>query len=152
MAVVTTVVTVRDSQADGQRKTGLTLSWVHLKLLSDNNNVTPQPTFTEIGQGQYKFSYDATANGEAAGQIDAGNTLTAEGDRYIDVLLTVPAYTGTPPTADAIADAVAAALTIPTAAQNAAETIAEFVALVWSKSGSTQTLKDGDGNTLGTSG
>lgn len=47
------------------------------------------PTTNTTGRGQYRFAYDAAANGEAVGQIDAGATLTNPGDRYIDVMLTV---------------------------------------------------------------
>jgi hypothetical protein len=90
MASVTHVVTVRDSTvvSGENRMTGLTLAWTHLKKLSDNTNAT-QPSFTEIANGQYKFTYDADTSGEAAGMIDAGATLDNFSDRYIDVLLAI---------------------------------------------------------------
>ena len=90
MGNVTFVFMVRDSTTSpaGTRKTGLTPTWVHLKRLSDNSAITPTPAFVEIGQGQYKFTFDAENGEEAMGQIDAGSGLTAPADRYIDVLLT----------------------------------------------------------------
>jgi hypothetical protein len=90
MGNVTLVFMVRDGQSSppGERKTGLTPTWVHLKRLSDGTNITPTPTISEIGQGQYKFTYDPETSGEAAGQIDAGSGLTAAADRYVDVVLT----------------------------------------------------------------
>jgi hypothetical protein len=87
MASITYLIIVRDSSGNGTRMTGLAPTWVHLKRLSDNANLA-QPAISEIGQGQYKFSYDAEVDGEAAGQIDAGATLTRDQDRYIDVMLT----------------------------------------------------------------
>jgi hypothetical protein len=90
MGNVTFVFTVRDSTSSpaGTRKTGLTPTWVHLKRLSDNSAIIPTPAFTEIGQGQYKFTFDAENGDEAMGQIDAGSGVPAPADRYIDVLLT----------------------------------------------------------------
>jgi hypothetical protein len=89
MGSLTYVVVCRDGQSSppGTRTTGLTPTWVHLKRLSDNTNVTPQPAISEIGQGQYKFTYDPETSGEAAGQIDFGSGLTAPADRYADVVL-----------------------------------------------------------------
>lgn len=90
MASQAYVFSVRDSQSSppGQRVTGLTPTWVMLKKLADGSNVSPQPAITEIADGQYKFSYDPVASGEASGQVDAGNTGLADGDRYLDLLLT----------------------------------------------------------------
>ena len=90
MAAITQTFTVRNgaSSPPGARLTGLTPTWVFLKRLSDNGDITSPPTISEIAQGQYKFAYDAEANGEAAGQIDAGATVTNASDRYVDVLLT----------------------------------------------------------------
>ena len=90
MGNITFVFTVRDSSASppGTRKIGLTPSWVHLKRLSDGSSITPTPTIAEIGQGQYKFTFDAESNGDAAGQIDVGSGLSAPADRYVDVILT----------------------------------------------------------------
>jgi hypothetical protein len=88
MGNVTYLICVRDNvetTGGGQRKTGLTLSWVQFKRASDGTNITPQPTFAEIGNGQYKFTYDPQVNGEAFGQIDAGSSLLLASDRYIDV-------------------------------------------------------------------
>lgn len=89
MASTTHVITVRDNAASppGTRMTALTPTWVFLKALSDNSNLT-QPAISEVTQGAYKFSFDPETNGEAVGQIDAGASLTNPADRYIDVLLT----------------------------------------------------------------
>lgn len=90
MSDIISVFTVRDmsSTPGGERKTGLTPTWVFLKKLSDNTDITPQPAVTEISGGQYKFTYDAEAHGEAAGQVDAGAAVPNPADRYVDVLLT----------------------------------------------------------------
>lgn len=89
MASIPFTFCVRDntSTPPGNRITGLTPSWVFLKSLATLLNVT-QPSISEIADGQYMFFYDAEANDEAAGQIDAGSSLTNPSDRYIDVLLT----------------------------------------------------------------
>jgi hypothetical protein len=89
MPPVTYTFSVRDNAAfpPGTRKTGLLPTWVFLKRLADNGDISPQPLIQEIAQGQYKFTYDADANGEAAGQIDAGATLANPSDRYLDILL-----------------------------------------------------------------
>lgn len=87
MAAVTFIFTVRDgaSTPPGQRKSGLSPTWVHFKKLSDNSDLA-QPTITEVANGQYKFSFDPAASGEAVGQIDAGVSITNDSDRYIDQL------------------------------------------------------------------
>jgi hypothetical protein len=64
-------------------------TWVFLKKLSDGSAITPQPLITEVGAGQYKWSYDAMLLGEASGQIDAGATVPNPVDRFIDVILTL---------------------------------------------------------------
>jgi|SRR5579884_2787478 len=89
MASIYYVVTVRDNSASppGTRMTGLSPSWVFLSKLSGGS--LTGPTISEIGDGQYMFSFDPEANGEASGQIDAGSTLAYPSDRYIDVLLTL---------------------------------------------------------------
>ena len=89
MANVTFLFTVRDSAATppGARKTGLTPTWVFLKKMTDGSNISPQPSFTEIAQGQYKFTYDAEFYGDASAQIDVGAGLTNPSDRYIDMWL-----------------------------------------------------------------
>ncbi|MGA3067716.1 MAG: hypothetical protein ABSF29_12810 [Tepidisphaeraceae bacterium] len=83
---IISVFSVRDSTitTGDNRKTGLTPTFVFLKLLSNGSNVSA-PTISEIAYGQYQFSYDAQANGEVSGQIDAGVTLSNPSDRYIDV-------------------------------------------------------------------
>ena len=89
MAATTTIVVVRNtaSSPPGARVTGLAPSWVFLARLADGVAAT-QPAVTEVGQGQYKFAYDAEANGEASGQLDFGAGVPNPSDRYVDVLLT----------------------------------------------------------------
>jgi hypothetical protein len=83
MAAIQYSFTVRDSTAGGARKTGLTPGFVFFKKLADNSDITP-PSIGEVGQGAYKFSYDPSVSGEAVWQADAGSSLSAAGDRYID--------------------------------------------------------------------
>jgi hypothetical protein len=80
--------TVRDNAADppGTRMEGLTPTWVHFKRLDTGVAITPQPTVTEIGQGQYRVSYDPTV--EAVGQLDCGAGLANPADRYQDLIFT----------------------------------------------------------------
>jgi hypothetical protein len=66
---------------------GLTPFFAQLKKLADNSDVSPLPVITAVGNGQYKFQYDADASGEALGMIDAGTSIPAAGDRYICVEL-----------------------------------------------------------------
>jgi hypothetical protein len=87
--LITSLFTVRDSTiaVGDNRITGLTPGWLFLKTLAAGSSVTT-PGISEIGNGQYKFSFDAEANGECSGQIDAGASLASGSDRYIDVILT----------------------------------------------------------------
>jgi hypothetical protein len=89
MAPVPYIIAVRDQAAfpPGTRKTGLTLTWVFLKTIPALTNVSPQPAFTEVGQGQYMFLYDSEQYGDAVGQIDCGASLPNPQDRYVDVIL-----------------------------------------------------------------
>jgi len=93
VANITQTFAVRDSTATpaGKRLTGLSPAWAFFVNLTTGVAITPQPTIVEVGGGQYRFSYDPEANGEAAGQINAiptGPPLTAESDQYIDVVMT----------------------------------------------------------------
>jgi hypothetical protein len=67
---------------------GLTLTWEYLKKVSDGTNYTPQPTFTEIGGGWYK--YELAPSEKLVGVIDGSASLAAAADRYksieIDIL------------------------------------------------------------------
>lgn len=87
--LITSVFSVRDSTiaVGDNRITGLTPGWLFLSTLASGSTVTP-PTITAIANGQYKFSFDAEANGECSGQIDAGAALANGSDRFIDVILT----------------------------------------------------------------
>jgi hypothetical protein len=95
MATLWYSFSVRDNSATGlgTRLTGLTPSWTLLKRLDSNNDITPQPAFIEVGQGLYKFAYDAEVLGDAAGQIDVlggGNAAGLRlnpGDEYIDIVV-----------------------------------------------------------------
>src|SRR4051812_14299476 len=91
MSKINYVLIARDMAATppGTRKTGLTPSWVFLKALSTGSDVTPQPTVTEIAQGQYKFTYDPEVSGEASGQIDMGAGVPSPADRYVDIFMTL---------------------------------------------------------------
>lgn len=71
----------------GIATTGLTLTWEYLKQVSDGSNVTPQPTFTEVGGGWYKFSADPDIDEQWAGVVDASSSIALANERYIPVLL-----------------------------------------------------------------
>ena len=96
MAALWYYFSVRDNSANGQgnRITGLTPTWVLFNSLDTNNTITPAPAVVEVGQGIYKYSYDAELVGDAVGQIDAvggANPLGAlltPADRYLDVFPT----------------------------------------------------------------
>lgn len=93
VANITQTFAVRDSTAtpEGKRLTGLSPAWAFFVNLTTGVPITPQPAIVEVGGGQYRFSYDPEANGEAAGQINAmpiGPPLTAESDQYIDMVVT----------------------------------------------------------------
>ena len=83
------VFSIRDnaSYPPGERKTGLTPSWLFFKRLADGSDIAP-PAIREIGGGMYAFDYDPIVNHEAAGQIDVGDTLVNSSDRYVDVAVT----------------------------------------------------------------
>ena len=70
---------------------GLTPVWLGLYKLSDGSAVSSPDSvapITEIGSGLYKIAYDPEgANGELYGVIDAGASVTADQDRYPDILL-----------------------------------------------------------------
>lgn len=88
---ISQVFTVRDStiSTGDNCKSGLTPTWRMLKKLSDLTDL-PNPdataVVTPVGNGQYRVTYDAEANGEATGQLDVGAGLTNGNDRYIDVV------------------------------------------------------------------
>jgi hypothetical protein len=71
----------------GVPKTGLTLAWNNLKKVSDGTNFTPQPAFTEIGGGWYKFTQPDTDE-DLTGVVDGSATLTDDNDRYVPVDIT----------------------------------------------------------------
>lgn len=115
MGLVRQVVTFR---ANGNPQSGLTVTWRHLKKISDGTDITPQPSVTELANGQYTVALDPEINGEAAGQLDGGSGLDL-GDRYIDVIFALDssraidsAAGGGALQADAAADATS--LTLPT--------------------------------------
>ena len=70
----------------GVPKTGLTLAWDNLKKVSDGSNFTPQPAFTEVGGGWYKFPQPDTAE-DLTGVVDGSATL-GDADRYVPVDIT----------------------------------------------------------------
>lgn len=69
----------------GVPQTGLTLTWRSLLNVSDGSAYTPQPTFTEIGGGWYKFTIN-NAN-PVVGVIDGSGTIAASPERYVPVLM-----------------------------------------------------------------
>jgi hypothetical protein len=175
MSSVVQVVVARDSTVStgDNRQTGLTPSWVFLKKMSDDSDIT-QPSISEVAQGQYKFSYDAESLGEAAGQIDMGSSLTNPSDRYIDVILTrdsgriqtalpnaSPAASGGLATVDAnnkvagIAATVSIDLTQAIPTSNTSQTVGDALNAAraqgfgkWTLSGTTLRLFGPDGTTV----
>lgn len=75
---------------DGVPQTGLGLTWEYLLKVSDGSAFTPQPTFTEIGGGWYKFDINPTE--KLVGVIDGSVTLTSAVERYIPVYFDVFDY------------------------------------------------------------
>lgn len=88
MASTVFVFEVRDS---GALTAGLTPTWSSLYKLSDASSVASPDTAAPIaalGGGLYKITYDPEGvNGELAGVIDAGGSITADSDRYIAMTL-----------------------------------------------------------------
>jgi len=74
----------------GNAATGLTLTWQSLKKLETGSDFTPQPTFSEVGAGWYR--YGVSLNSKLTGFIDGGATLPAS-ERYKEVLLDRDKYT-----------------------------------------------------------
>lgn len=92
MASLWYLLAARDNSNGGARVTGLAPSWVILKRVDDNSAVATLPPITEIGQGLYKFAFDAELYGDCAGQVDLWGGITSSGildsDRYVDIFLT----------------------------------------------------------------
>jgi hypothetical protein len=96
MAALWYVFQARDNSATGlgARLTGLSPTWVFLKKLADNSDVTPQPAVVEVAQGVYKYSFDAELNGDCVGQLNLlgggnpNNVALNPGDQYVDQPLT----------------------------------------------------------------
>lgn len=68
-------------------RSGLILTWLHLKRDSDGSSVTPPPAIVEWGNGQYRIAYNPDIDGPAVGKIDAGDSIEGPG-RWIDVIFT----------------------------------------------------------------
>lgn len=71
----------------GVAKTGLTPTVTTFKKVSDNSDVTPKPTISEIGGGWYKTS-DYAAAEDIVGVVDGGAGVTANIDRYVPLDIT----------------------------------------------------------------
>lgn len=71
----------------GLPATGLTLTWEYLKQVTDGADVTPQPAFTEVGAGFYKFTASPDIDEQWAGVIDASPSVTNPSERYVPILL-----------------------------------------------------------------
>ena len=69
----------------GVPATGLTLTWESINQEDGDGAFTPQPTFTEVGSGWYRFSSTPTKN--VVGVIDGSATL-GDSDRYVPCRLT----------------------------------------------------------------
>jgi hypothetical protein len=84
-------VSIRDNSSTGGGTPigGCLPSWRMFASLSGGTPITPCPEITELSYGVYRFQYDVEAQGEAVGQIDAGNPALLPGDRYIDQALTL---------------------------------------------------------------
>jgi hypothetical protein len=74
------------NSADGTPRTGLTLAWESLLKVSDGTAFTPQPGFTEVGVGFYKFPIPTQ---DVVGGIDGGAALPTA-DRFIREILVGP--------------------------------------------------------------
>ncbi len=75
-------------RVSGVLAAGLTPTWRHFKRLADAfPDVGSPPTIAEIGDGQYAFQYDAEADGEASGVVDAGSSVPSAGERYFGLML-----------------------------------------------------------------
>ena len=96
MAAIWNYFSVRDyyGVGAGARLTGLSPTWVLFKKLDDSTDITTRPAILEVGQGIYKYSYDAETNGDAAGQFDVlgggnpNNVSLSSADRYLDLFAT----------------------------------------------------------------
>lgn len=71
----------------GVPATGLTLTWESLKAVSDGGDITPQPTFTEVGGGFYKFTSAVEIGEQWCGVVDASATIDEPSERYLPILL-----------------------------------------------------------------
>jgi WD40 repeat protein len=67
----------------GLPKTGLVPVWNGLKKVSDGSNFTPQPTFTEVGLGWYKFTINPSE--ALVGVIDGTSSVASNTERYVPV-------------------------------------------------------------------
>ena len=74
----------------GVAATGLTLTWEYLLKVADGTAFTPQPAFTEVGGGWYKFSIAPTES--LVGVVDGSATLTISAERYQPVYFDIYDY------------------------------------------------------------
>jgi len=80
MASITYCFLVRNS---GTPTGGLTPTFSNWYRTSDGTSVSA-PAITALGNGWYKFAWDAETNSECVGTIDAGNTISSANERYIE--------------------------------------------------------------------
>lgn len=66
--------------------TGLTPSWITLKVRSDGSDVGSPPTFSSVGGGWYKYTASPGSGVIWVGVIDGGSSLD-DADRYVPVRL-----------------------------------------------------------------
>jgi len=70
----------------GAGVTGLTVTWVGVYKVDTGAAVSPQPAFTEIGAGFYRFTVDAATVGSICGTIDLSASVSGAG-RYLNVVI-----------------------------------------------------------------
>lgn len=74
----------------GAPATGLVLTWESLKKLDTGSDFTPQPSFSEVGGGWYR--YDIALANNLVGVVDGSASLVAS-ERYNSVFLDKEQYT-----------------------------------------------------------
>ena len=74
----------------GSPATGLSPTWEYLKKLDTGSDFTPQPVFSEVGGGWYR--YDIALANNLVGVIDGGVGVAVASERYHDVFLDKEQY------------------------------------------------------------
>jgi len=74
----------------GSPATGLSPDWLYLKKVDNGSDFTPQPAFSEVGGGWYRFNVALTNN--LVGVVDGGASLNVSSERYREVYLDKEQY------------------------------------------------------------